>query len=135
MGRLRTAVTQLQFRLIDSPLRPIFGRNTVILHYWAPRAGRQVSVPLHAVTHPEGWVVAVMYSDSKRWWRAFRKPVRASLDVRGTRTPVVGVVTTGQAREHAHRAYVAQVPWSRFITDDTPLLVFSRTQDEEPGQP
>lgn len=113
--------------LARSPLRRLTGRHTAILHYTAPRSGRQVELPIWALPSGDGWLVAVGQHRKKTWWRAFVRPLPARLDPGGRLHAVTGEVLTGADRDAALAAYRAAVPMSRqFTAQDSPMVRLRR---------
>ncbi len=110
-----------------SPLRRLTGRHTGILSYSAPTSGSAVELPIWAVPHGDGWLVAVGQHARKTWWRAFRAPLPARLDYEGRLHAVTGRVLTGPARDVAAAAYLKAVPMARrTVVADTPMVELSR---------
>lgn len=117
---------RLQLLIAQSPLRPILGSRTVVLDYVAPSSGAHVRLPVWALPRDGGWLVAVAAADSKRWWRAFRSPLRARIEDATGRIEVVGVALTGAERVDNLGAYTARVPSARkALGEDAPVIRFT----------
>lgn len=107
-------------------LRRLLGRHTVVVRYLAPSSGAEVQLPVWAVPAGDGWIVAVAGHRRKTWWRAFRRPLVATLQVERTAHRVTGVLLAGPGREAALQEYLRLIPRAgRMLEPDTPVLRFS----------
>jgi len=118
-------VNRLVILLARTPLHWLVGPSTTVLSYTAPKSGREIELPVWAVKLGEGWVVVVGEHEHKSWWRAFRRPLAATLQS-GTRLRhVEGEVLSGAAREAVVTAYLRRVPIARRSTSaDSPVVQF-----------
>ena len=75
-----------------------------------------------------GWVVLVAKHDDKHWWRAFRRPLAASLTDDQPTYDVVGhLVTDADERVRLTETYLAAIPMARRqVRPGTPVVVFDR---------
>lgn len=117
---------RLQLAVSTSGLRRLLGRYTVVVRYLTPSSGTEVQLPVWAVPSGGGWIVAVAGHRRKTWWKAFRRPLVATLQVDGISHRVTGVLLAGPGREAAVQEYLRLVPRARrMIEPDTPMLRFS----------
>ncbi len=118
-------MNRLVICIARTPLHWLVGPYTTVLRYTAPKSGRAIELPVWALHHHDAWIVVVGEHDRKSWWRAFRRPLTATLQS-GTRPrSVQGQVLAGPDREAAVTAYLRRVPMARRSTSaDTPVVRF-----------
>ena len=118
-------MNRLVIFLARTPLHWLVGPSTTVLSYTAPKSGRAIELPVWAVKLGDAWVVVVGEHERKSWWRAFRRPLAATLQS-GTRPRrVLGQVIEGTARDEVVTAYLKRVPMARRSTSaETPVVQF-----------
>ncbi len=123
-----SATHRAQTILAGSRLRRVLGKHTVILRYAAPSSGRPVELPVWAAPNGTGWVVLVARHDDEHWWRAFRRPLAATVTDDQPTFDVVGrLVTDPEERLRLTETYLAAIPMARRqVRPGTPVVVFDR---------
>ncbi len=118
-------MNRLVIFLARTPLHWLVGPSTTVVSYTAPKSGRAIELPVWAVKSGAGWIVVVGEHEGKTWWRAFRRPLAATLQS-GTRPhSVQGQLLDGPAREAALTAYLKRVPMARRSTSaEAPVVQF-----------
>lgn len=125
---MASATHRIPTIVAGSRLRRMLGRHTVVLRYAAPSTGRPVELPVWAVPHGAGWVVLVARHEDKHWWRAFRRPLAATLTDDQPTYDVVGhLVADADERHRLTELYLDAIPMARRqVRPGTPVVVFER---------
>jgi hypothetical protein len=114
--------------VLRTPVHPVLSGRLLVLTYRGHRSGATFTIPLRYAETADGhFVAAAVDREQKRWWQSFTKPRAATLLVRGTGFPVVGVVAEGARHDVAREAYIGRYPRSGRLLGDAALVVFERT--------
>ena len=118
-------MNRLVIFLARTPLHWLVGPSTTVVSYTAPKSGRPVELPVWALEHGVGWIVVVGGHEGKTWWKAFRRPLAATLQSGARSRSVQGQLLDGPAREAALTAYLKRVPMARRSTSaEAPVVQF-----------
>lgn len=97
-----------------------------VLSYTAPRSGRQIRLTVMPMPVDGKWIVAVSNPHRKSWWKAFRSPLAAELQLADETVRVQGELLQGDDRVAWREAYLAQFPGKKpHLSPDVPMVLFS----------
>jgi hypothetical protein len=123
--RLLRLANPLVRSVLDSRAHRLLSGRLVLLAYRGRSSGREFLIPLRYAEMEPGAIVAIAVgAGRKQWWRAFRTAQPATLTLRGVRAEAVGVLTEGEGRAAALRAYLDRYPRSARVTGDAAVVVF-----------
>ena len=117
--------------VLRTPLRPMLGRNLLLLGYTGRRSGRSYVLPVMSCRSGDDLVVVAGQHRSKTWWRNFGadpQQVTVLLDGREHRRAARRLAPGDEGYDGALRAYQQAFPRAK-LEADTPVLVLSNAED------
>ena len=76
--------------LLNSPLHAIMSHSVLVLYFTGRKSGRRFSTPLRF--HREGETIRCFSSGETQWWRNFREPTTANIQMQGQRLEYQGML-------------------------------------------
>ena len=78
--------------LLNSPLHALMSNSVLVLYFKGATSGKQFSTPLRY--HKDRELLRCFSSGETKWWRNFRDPVEAQIQLRGSRLSFEGKLLT-----------------------------------------
>lgn len=76
--------------LLNSPFHAIMSHSVLVLYFTGRKSGRRFSTPLRF--HSEGETIRCFSSGETQWWRNFREPTTANIQMQGERLEYQGTL-------------------------------------------
>ncbi|MEV4624241.1 hypothetical protein AB0J74_36710 [Asanoa sp. NPDC049573] len=116
-------VNLLVLAVLRSPAHGLLDTRICELTYVLPRSGKVVTLPVQYVMNRGRILVAVAQADSKRWWRAFRRPTPVSIRLRGRVRYGVGRVLVPSSAGHQEALLAYRIARGTAVPTGTPIVV------------
>jgi len=99
---------------LRSPLRRLFHKSVLILHYKGIRTEKEYSLPVMYAKSEKYLIVVVGLAETKKWWRNFRGGHSVSVEWQGEKYDTTGALSqeVTEDSKRALQAYFEKFPRS-----------------------